>query len=308
MGRAAPLSLDEKKLLFNLSKMGHSFSYMVRAIGRSRTVIKNYVNSPHMYEIKKSPGRPSTISDRDRRRLLRKASNSSLTARQINAEAVCKAISKNLGPKYLFLSKNQTEMRNKVSGFENKFGMTQVFGCINGTHIPIRRPLTNSQDFFCYKQYFFLSVQAVCDYKGYFMDVECMWPGSVHDAKVFANSSINMKLRNAILPQTFQKPTKKAEKIPNYLIGDPAYPLLLFCIKEYEHCSDNEEVIFNNMLRAARNSIECAFGRLKARWGILTRKVNLKLEAVPTVTYACFVLHNICKKTNSYVDDDLAKS
>ena len=52
-----------------------------------------------------------------------------------------------------------------------------------------------------------------------------MWPGSVHDAKVFANSAINTKLRNAILPQTFQKPTQKAEKIPNYLIGNPAYPL-----------------------------------------------------------------------------------
>ncbi|XP_065654573.1 putative nuclease HARBI1 [Hydra vulgaris] len=172
--------------------------------------------------------------------------------------------------------------------------MTQAFACIDGTHIPIRRPLTNSQDFFCYKRYFFLSVQAVCDYKGYFMDVECMWPESVHDAKVFANSSINMKLRNAILPQTFQKPTKKAEKIPKNLIGDPAYPLLPFCMKEYKHCSNNEEVIFNNMLRAARNPIESAFDRLKARWGILTRRV--------------FVLHNICEKTNSYVDDDLAKS
>ncbi|XP_065651012.1 uncharacterized protein LOC136079217 [Hydra vulgaris] len=199
-------------------------------------------------------------------------------------------------------------MRNKVSEFESKFGMTQAFGCIDGTHIPIRRPLTNSQDFFCYKQYFFLSVQAACDNKDYFMDVECMWPGNVHDAKVFANSSINMKLRNVILPQTFQKPTKNADKIPNYLIGDPAYPLLPFCMKEYEHCSNNEEVIFNNMLRAARNPIECVFGRLKARWGFLTRKVDLKLEAVPTVIYTCFVLHNICEKTNSYVDDDLAKS
>ncbi|XP_012567095.2 putative nuclease HARBI1 [Hydra vulgaris] len=103
---------------------------------------------------------------------------------------VCKAISKYLGPKYLFLPRNQTEMRNKVSEFESKFRMTQAFGCIDDTHIPIRRPLTR-------EQYFSLSVQAVCDYKCYFMDVECMWPGSVHDAKVFANSTINIKLRNA---------------------------------------------------------------------------------------------------------------
>ena len=64
------------------------------------------------------------------------------------------------------------------------------------------------------------------DYKGYFMDVECMWPGSAHDAKVFANSSISRKLRQGILTSTFQCPLEGGVKIQNYLIGDPAYPLL----------------------------------------------------------------------------------
>ena len=87
-------------------------------------------------------------------------------------------------------------MKEKVSKFEAKFGMMQAFGCIDGTHIPIKCPLENSQDYFYYKQYYSLSVQAMCDNKGMFTDVECRWPGSVHYSKVFANSSINEMLRN----------------------------------------------------------------------------------------------------------------
>jgi len=134
-------------------------------------------------------------------------------------------------------------MREKVAEFEAKFGMTQAFGCIDEMHIPIECPLEHSQDFFCYKQFFSLSVQAVCDYKGSFIDVESRWPGSVHDAKGFANSSIHAKLRSSKLPSTFQTPVEGSVKIPNYLIGDPAYPLLSFCMKEYDARASNEQVI-----------------------------------------------------------------
>lgn len=62
------------------------------------------------------------------------------------------------------------------------------------------------------------------------------------------------------------------------------------------------------MLRSARNPIECAFGRLKARWAFLTRQVELKIELVPTVIYACFVLHNFCEKDRYYLDPQLVQN
>lgn len=156
-------------------------------------------------------------------------------------------------------------MRQKVSEFEAKFGIVQAFGCIDGTHVPIKRPVKDPQDYYCYKGFYSLNIQAVCDYRGTFMDVDCRWPGSVHDAKVFANSSISHKLREQHLPQTFQTLIPGLDKIPNYLIGDPAYPLTPYCIKEFKTCNENAQVVFNGLLRAARNPIECAFGRLKAR-------------------------------------------
>nr|XP_047137549.1 uncharacterized protein LOC105843733 [Hydra vulgaris] len=198
-------------------------------------------------------------------------------------KVVCDAINNIVGPIYLHLPKNKEDMTKLASQFEVKFFMIQAFGCIDGTHVQIKRPIKNGQDYFCYKQYFSLNVQAVCNSKEYFIDVECKWPGS----------------KKGTLPQTLYS-LPNYHSIPNYLIGDPAYPLTNFCIKEFQSCSNNKEVIFNSMLRSARNQIECAFGRLKARWGFLRKIVDIKIETVPIVTYTCFVLHNFCEKNKTY--------
>ena len=58
------------------------------------------------------------------------------------------------------------------------------------------------------------------------------------------------------------------------------------------------------MLRSVRNPIECAFGRLKAQWLILIRKMDLSLNILPIVIYACFTLHNVCEQHKAYVDHE----
>ena len=126
--------------------------------------------------------------------------------------------------------------------------MIQAFSCIDGTHVQIKRPMRDSQDYFCYKQYFSLNIQALCDSNGKFMDVEIRWPGSVHDAKVFANSAINSKFTNGELPHSLYQVLPGYEGVSNYIIGDPAYPLTPFCVKEYMVCLNNAQVLFNNIL------------------------------------------------------------
>ena len=64
---------------------------------------------------------------------------------------VCEAIVTHLVPKYITLPKTREEMTSKVSQFELKFGMLQAYGCIDVTHIPIKTPNENSQDYFNYK-------------------------------------------------------------------------------------------------------------------------------------------------------------
>ena len=70
---------------------------------------------------------------------------------------VCSAISRHIQPD-IHLPRTQEEIKIKVAEFESKFGMVQAFGCVDGTHIPIRSPYVDSQDYFNYKQYFSVNI------------------------------------------------------------------------------------------------------------------------------------------------------
>ena len=54
--------------------------------------------------------------------------------------------------------------------FEINYAVPQVFGCIDGNRIPIKRPHANSQDYFNHKM-FHPNVQAVRDSKGCFVGI-----------------------------------------------------------------------------------------------------------------------------------------
>lgn len=49
-----------------------------------------------------------------------------------------------------------------------------------------------------------VNVQALCDYRGFFLDVDINWPGSAHDARVFANSNLNKIFVGKTLPMVYR--------------------------------------------------------------------------------------------------------
>ena len=118
---------------------------------------------------------------------------------------VCNVLVKVLSPELIKFPTNRDSLCHLMSKFEDKFGFPMVVGCVDGTHIPVRQPTENAHDYFCYKMKYSLNVQAVCDYEGTFLDVDCSWPGSVHDAKVFAHSSINLLFHEKKLPDVSRK-------------------------------------------------------------------------------------------------------
>ena len=61
-------------------------------------------------------------------------------------------------------------------------------------------------------------------------------------------------------------------------MGDPAYPLKLYCIKEYTQCINNEQVILNILLRGARNvSLVDTKGKIGQKMLLLCRRKYLFL-------------------------------
>ena len=101
----------------------------------------------------------------------------------------CHAITIHLLPQYVQIPRGQ-KLREIVDGFETFWGFPQAAGAIDGSHIPIIRPDESASDYYNRKGYYSIIVQAVVDHLGLFMDVYIGWPGKVHDARVFANSSL----------------------------------------------------------------------------------------------------------------------
>jgi len=131
---------------------------------------------------------------------------------------------------------------------------------------------------------------------GIFIDIYVGWPGRVHDAWVFNNSSIFQKGSNGELFPNLPKRFGSVQ-VPLLLLGDPAYPLLPRLMKPFIQHGDftPKQKKINHCLSRARIVIENAFGWLKGRWHCLLKQIDHHTENFPYVVAACITLHNTCE-------------
>ena len=155
--------------------------------------------------------------------------------------------------------------------FEN-FGLPSIIGAIDCTHIGIIDPPANMHpdEYINRKNYHSINVQAVCDSDCVFIDIDAPWPGSVHDSRIFKNSSLYRKLIGG--------------EIQGSLIDDNGYPLQHICLVPFLRPTNGAEEQYNMVHKKAKCTIERSFGQLKMRFRCLQGKLRIKLERVPTIS------------------------
>ena len=118
-----------------------------------------------------------------------------------------------------------------IDEFKEMWDIPQCTGSIDGSHIPVMPPGMNHTDYYNRKGWYLMLVQAVIDHKFHVRNLWVVWLGSVYDARVLANLSSYKKwtMVSCLLVILY----KFKGVLCDYLIGDSAYPLLLWPIKPF---------------------------------------------------------------------------
>ncbi|XP_053967878.1 putative nuclease HARBI1, partial [Anastrepha ludens] len=89
------------------------------------------------------------------------------------------------------------EIRAAQNQWEAKNRFPFAIGVIDCTHIRIKKPSSQSDEYICRKGFHSINVQATCDGNEWFTSLDVSYPGSIHDSRVLRNSSIYTIIGNA---------------------------------------------------------------------------------------------------------------
>jgi DDE superfamily endonuclease len=190
--------------------------------------------------------------------------------------------------------RNWVELRARSDAFAEKSNgvFYGTFGALDGLAVRIRSPtlkeVSDPGNYYCRKGFYALNVQAICDKAKRFLWCYPSNKGSTHDSAAFAASRL-YDLLCEMAPELFE--------LGFFIVGDSAYNLSSFLLTPYDsddlkddphHAKD----AFNYHLSSCRILIECAFGELVMRWGILWRTLAFELKKCGKIIQVCMLLHN----------------
>ena len=183
----------------------------------------------------------------------------------------------------------QREIARKFANKSKSRCMQDCVGAVDGCIFTIDNPGKEVADSQRYnvprKNKYGLLAQAICDADRRFLFFDITFPGSAHDMNHFRSTSIygKMERRGFLAPGC-------------YIIGDNAYTCLPWLLVMFigSHPAGSMQDSYNWALSSLRMNIECAFGELIRRWGVLWRKLEVRHDRCASVIACCMRLHNIC--------------
>ena len=196
---------------------------------------------------------------------------------------------------YITYPENHEDQLRISKEFHDKSSVD--FGCCAGaidgiliwTHRPTLKEASkvgvDQQKFFCGRKHKFgLNCQAVCDVRGRFLDISITHGASAADCLAFENSELYKRLQNGLLRDGL------------VLFGDNAYINTIFMATPYPNTSGGSKDNYNFYHSQLRIRIECAFGMLVKRWGVLRMAMPQGITVKKTIALVnCLAkLHNFC--------------
>jgi hypothetical protein len=208
-----------------------------------------------------------------------------------------------LGHRYIRFPSTLPELFTVSEGWEAKSGFPHVIAAIDGTHIDLDRcPEEDGVSYFSRKQRYGIAMQGVVNHLGIFTSVDIGWPASVHDWRIFTNSTFIKYMQNFIEKEMRDHPSHKW-----YVLGDSAYSQSLWMMQPYsqaEEIAGTFERSYNIAHAKGRVEVENAFGRFKVRWRRMQCLDTSDIATACEWIHACVVLHNFCEMNDDMLTDE----
>ncbi|XP_046812098.1 putative nuclease HARBI1 [Lucilia cuprina] len=212
---------------------------------------------------------------------------------------VLSAIIECLESKYLKLPSTKNEWLEVANDFEELWQFPHTLGAIDGKHIRIKTTGQSTPEYFNNKGYCSIVLFALVDAHSKFLYVDISKGGRDFDDAVFKNSTLNEWLKKEKLKVPADRELKgQLVKTPYYFIADDIFNFERHVMKAYNSNINllNSQQVFNERLRHALTSVEIAFSKLAARFGILCRPIEVSLDTCDSLVRACCILHNYLSK------------
>ena len=188
------------------------------------------------------------------------------------------------------------------------------FGAIDGSLIPCRKPTAkqaggDTDAYYGYKGFISSLLLAVVDGSGCFSYVSAGAPGCMGDTGMFARSGLKKLINTGILKQheVNLRIGDEIHKAHPYMVGDSAFSCTEYMMACHPVALEGSpEEKFNRRCINTRRKVECAFGRLKARWQFCNSNVHQNDTSLVKVgIVVCCCLHNFLESRKAGIDEDV---